>query len=441
MIKRVISAVFIALFFIPFAVHAQTQSGPHILGSRSATTGAHTAQLQWDTDMPSYTWIVYGESIAFGKEYKTATTSKNHEVILRDLKPSTRYYYQLIASDSESNANRSGGAGGGRFMTKDASANEVSEQKNTNTVPVTFRFEGTRGGYLSPITTTSFDKDFPQISNVSVIPSATTATVSWETASDAYASLDYGVTPEYGFWVGGDSQNGPFEKKHSVTLNGLAPSLTVHFQIHAQNWSGNKTATKEFTFVTPSQEAGQPVFYPDASSPRLVSIKVTPASTSFDIALQTDEPANVKVTARRLPTSSAEADTDFSKSELTVFEPAYETARTVRVGGLDKNAFYRYTLSLKDATGNESLFEYHVVTRQQEIPALQNTVKPSLVKKVQEVPKKVILVKPIIKTPQKTVKVKPTPKKVNQPAPKKVQPVQKKKVPNAKTNTKAKPKK
>lgn len=84
----------------------------------------------------------------------------------------------------------------------------------------------------------------PSISNIAVSASDTTATITWSLDTAASGTVYYGTTNSYGSSVNTGAQG--YEK---VTLTGLSPSTTYHFQIQIVGVSGT-TVVADNTFVT-----------------------------------------------------------------------------------------------------------------------------------------------------------------------------------------------
>ena len=84
--------------------------------TESTTSGYGTdtvAQVivSWDTDEPSTSQVEYAEGIT-GDSYPTSTAkdsslSSSHVVVLRDLKPSSSYYFRVVSADASGNTTKS----------------------------------------------------------------------------------------------------------------------------------------------------------------------------------------------------------------------------------------------------------------------------------------------------------------------------------------------
>ncbi|MPZ26525.1 MAG: hypothetical protein GEV12_08720 [Micromonosporaceae bacterium] len=92
----------------------------------------------------------------------------------------------------------------------------------------------------------------PQIQDVTVVPSDTTAQVSWGTDEPTTGRVEYGPTSGYGSW----SAVTPRSTGHRVTLAGLSPGSTYHFRVVATDPAENVTTTGDRTFTTASANQG-----------------------------------------------------------------------------------------------------------------------------------------------------------------------------------------
>ncbi len=108
--------------------------------------------------------------------------------------------------------------------------------RNSNTT-YHFRIGDASYGYTGDFTFTTLS----MISNVVVSSiTATTATITWTTASSVSSDLQYGTTTSYG-----SSQSGGSGTSHSVTITGLLSNTTYHFRMgrSSYGYSGDLTFT------------------------------------------------------------------------------------------------------------------------------------------------------------------------------------------------------
>ena len=85
-----------------------------ITESTTSGYGADTVAqviVSWNTDEPSTSQVEYAEGIT-GDSYTMSTAkdsalSSSHVVILRDLKPSSSYYFRVVSADASGNTTKS----------------------------------------------------------------------------------------------------------------------------------------------------------------------------------------------------------------------------------------------------------------------------------------------------------------------------------------------
>ncbi len=68
-----------------------------------AQTATSSANVTWGTTLPSHTWIVYGTTTEYGKEFRNTVYGVSHSAALNNLLPNTTYHYQLRAFDNNTN--------------------------------------------------------------------------------------------------------------------------------------------------------------------------------------------------------------------------------------------------------------------------------------------------------------------------------------------------
>ena len=90
------------------------------------------------------------------------------------------------------------------------------------------------------------DVTAPTISNINVVVSTTTATITWITNESSLSWVVYGTSTSYGK----ESTTSAYVSSHSVKLTGLAPSTTYHYQVKSKDSSGNVGTYTDQTFTT-----------------------------------------------------------------------------------------------------------------------------------------------------------------------------------------------
>ncbi|MFQ6060642.1 MAG: fibronectin type III domain-containing protein, partial [Thermoplasmata archaeon] len=94
------------------------------------------------------------------------------------------------------------------------------------------------------------DGILPTISNVAVIPSVTTATITWKTNEETDSRVSYGLTTSLG------SSEYEFRKvkSHSILLTNLNPSTRYYFEVASADQAGNQAVDdnggSKYSFIT-----------------------------------------------------------------------------------------------------------------------------------------------------------------------------------------------
>lgn len=199
------------------------------------------ADILWETDISSTSFVDYGTTVSYGSTASVGGSTFNHSVPLSSLTPGTLYHYRV----------RSAGSG------------------TSETVSGDFTF-------------TTTDSTAPVITNVQAVDiTGTTARITWDTDEDADSRVDYGFSEPYPNFV----FNGTLTNAHSLNLTGLTPNSTYRYRVTSKDASSNSSTSVEFTFVTL-----------DTVPPVISSITVTNITTSSaQVNWTTDELANSRV--------------------------------------------------------------------------------------------------------------------------------------------------
>ena len=86
----------------------------------------------------------------------------------------------------------------------------------------------------------------PVISNVSALPSATSADISWKTDLRANSRVDYGLTPSYGL----SATDPALVTNHRIHLASLACQSTYNYKVTSADSSGSAASSQNATFLT-----------------------------------------------------------------------------------------------------------------------------------------------------------------------------------------------
>lgn len=189
-----------------------TNPPPVISNVRAENITSSSANIKWNTNIPSTSQVEYGLTSSYGNVTTLDTNLvTEHSQTLSGLISSQTYHYRVRSVS---------GAG----------------------------VESVSGDYTF---TTAADTTPPVILNIQVTNiTGNTARITWVTDDPATGQVEYGLTSSYGSIV---SENGGYLTLHSVDLTGLSPNTTYHFRIKAVNGSGLVSYSGDSTFATTAQ--------------------------------------------------------------------------------------------------------------------------------------------------------------------------------------------
>jgi hypothetical protein len=181
---------------------------PPVISGVIATSSFTSITVVWSaSDDHGITNVTfeYGLSPSYGN---SGAVAGNYQSVITNLATDTLYYYKISVSD---------------------------------TVPQLVAYTGS-------IRTLAYQADItpPDISNISVVPGVTTATISWTTNEAADSQINYGKTFSYGDTVTGAA----LVTSHSMPLSNLLPNNSYHFRIISMDGSANSTSTVDLIFTT-----------------------------------------------------------------------------------------------------------------------------------------------------------------------------------------------
>ncbi len=178
------------------------------ISSSNITSSSET--ITWTTNEASSSQIEYGTTTSYGS---STTLNSNmvtsHSVTISGLAGSTTYHFEVVSTD--------------------ASGNQAVSSDFTFTTPV----PDLTPPVLSAITSTSI--------------TATSATITWTTNEASDSQANYGGSSSYG---SSTTLNTALVTTHSVTITGLLPSTTYHYDVLSHDASGNLATSSDFTFST-----------------------------------------------------------------------------------------------------------------------------------------------------------------------------------------------
>jgi len=145
-------------YFVTDAEVPVPDTTPPEINNIAVDSAGEEATLSWTTDEPADSQIMYGTAPGTYElgTVSSATLTQNHSITLTGLTLDTVYYYQVSSSDSDNNTGSSADL---NFLAEDLTA--------------------------------------PTISDVQIVRTDTSATISWVTNESADSTLEYGETNAY----------------------------------------------------------------------------------------------------------------------------------------------------------------------------------------------------------------------------------------------------
>jgi len=134
---------------------------------------------------------------------------------------------------------------------------------------------------------------------------------------------------------------------HSVTLNWLSSSSTIHFRVKSIDASGNEAVSEEYTFTT---IGGGDV--PDTTAPVISEVSTSVTETSATISWVTDEPS----------TSQIKFAPQAEHGTISGITPIYSelvTTHSVTISVGSSGTTYHFSVKSIDVSGNEAISEGH----------------------------------------------------------------------------------
>ncbi|HKU25174.1 MAG TPA: fibronectin type III domain-containing protein [Candidatus Sulfotelmatobacter sp.] len=231
-------SLFISLsLLISTAAIAQTNQNPtdgdnDQAAARASITQGPTIQyaddqfavITWTTDQPFPSRVFYGKDPSNLNQVAedTKSLSLRHQINLRNLQPSTTYYFRIDTGQGTAAVNSSDGVNG--FQTTALGANPIRNQAT---------FKGSLQPKPNPATgQTAQAANFGNII-VTRGPSIqylddTTAVISWTTNVPASNTLYYGTDRDNLLYTGGDFKD---STEHRIHLSNLKPRTRYYFQL------------------------------------------------------------------------------------------------------------------------------------------------------------------------------------------------------------------
>ena len=209
--------------FSAFAPSKSSEGAPPTPTGLNATAGDSQVTLSWDSSSGATFYYIYRKS---GSQYPFLATTTNTSYTDTGLTNGTTYYYKVSAAndaDQESAAT-------------DAVSATPSESSSEE--------ESSGGGGIS--VENLGDTVAPSISDIEAKPGDTYAVITWKTNEPSISWVLYGTSTDYGLEI----KTSTTTTFHSLTLSGLLPETTYHYQIKSRDESGNVGFYTNQTFTT-----------------------------------------------------------------------------------------------------------------------------------------------------------------------------------------------
>jgi Purple acid Phosphatase, N-terminal domain len=186
-----------------------------------ATSTATSAAVMWTTDQVSGSQVAYGTSTSYTATTTGPNLALNHSVLLNGLAPGTTYHFEIFSSN---------GMGTAVSMDQTFTTPSTPPQASTATSSA--------------------------ISNILVIPTDSTATVTWATDTPTSSEVLYGLTPEYTASTTGGNTIIPMTGSHAVSIVGLTSNTIYHFAIVSMSASDITATSTDQLFTTAAALGG-----------------------------------------------------------------------------------------------------------------------------------------------------------------------------------------
>jgi peptidoglycan hydrolase-like protein with peptidoglycan-binding domain len=295
---------------------------PVISSVIAASLNASSATITWDTDVPSDSQVMYGVNSDLGATTTLAATLvTSHSVTISGLAENTNYRYEV--------ASKPAGA-------LSAAVSDLQE--------------------FSTLAASIHSSVAANITNVSAVPSTTSASVTWTTDKAATSQVEYGITTGYDQETALDSAS---VTSHAMPLSNLTSGTTYHYHLISVDADANVTTSQDYTFTTDSVPG---ISVPSApiqiASVAVSSHGATSAILSWNISSDSDIAQTYDVRYSTTPivsgtfgTANAAQSTAITYGDLS----PNGTARSYVVTGLTAGTTYYFAVKAKYQNSEWSL--------------------------------------------------------------------------------------
>jgi hypothetical protein len=251
---------FVLLLLVSSSAIAQTDANqasdngaPQSVASVNITLGPtiqyaddQFAVITWSTDQPFASRVFYGKDASNLNQISedAKSLSMHHQINLRNLQPSTTYYFRIDTGQGTATASASDGVNG--FQTTAPGANPARNQQP---------FKGS----VKPVDNAVSGQSAPtaNFGNITVTRGPgiqylddSTAVISWTTNVPASNTLYYGPDRSNMLYTGGDFKDAT---EHRIHLSNLKPNTRYYFQL-------DEPSSQPISSFTTVIAGGQPQF-------------------------------------------------------------------------------------------------------------------------------------------------------------------------------------
>lgn|GEM_PF-1125702 len=282
---------------------------------------ATTAQIVWETAIPTRATIYYGTS-AGARDLSVVDNqmTNKHVIQITGLSPGVVYYYVVSAEDIN----------GFKYQSPEYSFKAVLKPKISNMT----------------------------VKNVTPY----SATIAWDTNVETETVINWGTTTAYGEKRGKSGTS----KVHELAVDSLLDNQEYHYQILAKDETGNEVADTDKIVRTPL----------DTEGPKITGVKIdvlpmgeSDSTSSVIVSWQTNKPATTLV-------EYDEGVIGGTYGKSSVEDTTLNNSHTVIIKGLTPASSYHYRLVSADKRTNKTVSQdYTFVTPSKEKSILQLILK------------------------------------------------------------------
>ncbi|MFZ4648401.1 MAG: fibronectin type III domain-containing protein [Patescibacteria group bacterium] len=218
---------------------------PAISGVQTDQIFDTSATIIWDTNEPANSLVNYGvASSTYSSSSLSTLSNYSHAVILRNLAPSTKYYYKVTSVDGNSNSSSSEGFS---FTTSETLVLDSVAQAAADAARLAGKNSAAPSGGGGLLIIDKTDKIAPTISNSAVDSiNSDQATITWNTDELADSMVEFGSTESFGSVAASRATS----LTHAQILPNLLLNTLYYYKITSSDTSGNLSVPTTGTFTT-----------------------------------------------------------------------------------------------------------------------------------------------------------------------------------------------